>query len=194
MEPSQISQIEDCIARILDGDRDAFRYVVDVFLPKVRAMIVARSLPGIDVDDVVQRSFVEAYKNLADYKAGTNFQAWILTIARYQLMAEATRIRRVSDYHTKYIPEALARQNQSILETGGDEDERLQHLAACLDKIPDAAREVLRLRYEREQSCEEIALALDRSSGAIRKQLCLVRQQLHQCISSKLAAEQNHGA
>ncbi|MCO8124569.1 sigma-70 family RNA polymerase sigma factor [Stieleria sp. TO1_6] len=187
MDTTSTEQIENSIERILDGDRDAFRLIVDRYLSSVRALIVGRSLPGIDVDDVVQRSFVEAYKNLADYKLGTNFQAWILTIARYQLMAETTRVRRVSDYHSKYVPEALARQNQRSLEVDADDGQRMQHLASCLSEVPDSGREVLRRRYEAEQTCEEIASALDRSPGAIRKQLCLLRQQLHRCISVKLA-------
>ncbi len=192
VENEQNELIESQIARVVEGERDAFRGVVDVFLPQVRAMIVGRSLPGIDVDEVVQRSFVEAYKNLADYRPGTNFRAWLLTIARYQLMAETTRIRRVSDYHTKYVPEVLARQSLASLETGADEDVRLQHLAVCLRSMPESARDVLRRRYESEQSYDEIASALGRSAGAVRKQLCLLRQKLHQCISTKLASEVSH--
>lgn len=192
MAEEHFAEIEDCIRRVMDGDRDSFRGVVNHFLPRVRAMIVGRSLPGIDVDEVVQRSFVEAYKNIADYKLGTNFQAWLLTIARYQLMAETTRLRRVSDYHAKYVPEVLARQNQAQLEIGDDEDERLVHLTDCLDAMPDRAREVLRRRYEKNQSSQEIASALDRSAGAVRKQLCLLRQQLHECISLKMATELGH--
>lgn len=158
-------------------------------------MIVGRSLPGVDVDEVVQRSFVEAYKNIADYRLGTNFRAWLLTIAKFQLMAETTRVRRMSDYHTKYAPEALARRNQSMLELADGSDQRLQFLSACLAEIQESGREVLRLRYEKDRSYKEIATVLDRSAGAIRKQLCLLRQQLHQCISVKLASEsmgENH--
>lgn len=183
------SRMDESVQRVLDGERDAFRLIVDRFLPQVRAMIVGRSLPGIDVDDVVQRSFVEAYKNLADYRLGTSLEAWILTIAKYQLMAETTRIRRVSDYHSKYVPEALARQNQSLFELANDGNDRLRHLMACLGEVRESAREVLRLRYDHEHSCEEIAATLGRSAGAIRKQLCVLRQQLHACVSIKLANE-----
>ncbi|MEM6364571.1 MAG: sigma-70 family RNA polymerase sigma factor [Planctomycetota bacterium] len=186
--------VEDCVARVRDGDRDGFRGLVDLFLPQVRATIVARSLPGIDVDDVVQRSFVEAYKNIADYKPGINFRAWLLTIARYQLMAESTRLRRVADYHTKYVPEFLARQNQAMLEEDPNDDERLSLLAECLKELPDSAREVLRLRYEDDCSHSEISDVVDRSAGAIRKQLCLLRQQLHQCVSLKLSTGDNHAS
>ena len=192
MEKEDIDHVEDCVSRVKSGERNAFRVIVDLFLPQVRAMIVGRSLPGIDVDDVVQRSFVEAYKNIGDYQSGTNFQAWLLTIARYQLMAETTRLRRVADYHTKYVPEVLARQNLALLEVSEQEDDRLRHLAECLSSMPATAREVLRRRYEKDESSLEIAAALNRTNGAVRKQLCLLRQQLHQCISLKMATEFGH--
>ena len=177
------------MARVQAGETAAFRGVVDATLGSVRAFVVARSLPGVDVDDVIQRTFVEAYKNIGDYTVGTNFAAWLLTLARYQLLHETTRLRRQTDYHTRFVPHAVAAAAERRAETRpGDESQLLlDHLRDCLGRLPEAARTLLQRRYEGEDSIGEIAASVGRSPGAIRKQLCTLRKQLHECIGRKLA-------
>jgi RNA polymerase sigma-70 factor (ECF subfamily) len=41
---------------------------------------------------------------------GTEFGAWLFTIARFQLKTEATRLRRVADYHARYGLDLLQRE------------------------------------------------------------------------------------
>jgi RNA polymerase sigma-70 factor (ECF subfamily) len=161
-------------------------------LPVVRAFVAGKSLPGVDVDDVVQRTFVEAYQAIGQYQAGTHFKSWLLTIARYQLMMETTRLKRLADYHRKYVPAALADLIDNQLPSDSVEDVRLSHLRDCLKELPEHAMAVLQQRYEADQSFAKMAELLDRTEGAIRKQLFLLRQQLHDCVTRKLATEASH--
>ncbi|MEM6469051.1 MAG: sigma-70 family RNA polymerase sigma factor [Planctomycetota bacterium] len=141
---------------------------------------------AIDVDEIVQRTFVEAYKSIGQYQADSNFKAWLLTIARYQTMMESTRIRRQADYHSRYLPVALADQMEKQLKEPGSEDERLAALRDCLAALKSKSRQLIRRRYAEDLSMDDIAAAVNRSSGAVRKELCLLRKQLHQCIGRKL--------
>jgi RNA polymerase sigma-70 factor (ECF subfamily) len=180
----------DHAARLVQsGERDAFRDIVDAMLPAVRIFVAGRSLPGVDVDDVVQRTFVEAFQSIGQFKGGTDLQAWLLTIARYQLVMETTRLRRLADYHAKYVPVALARVTETHLQAELNGDVRAGHLQDCLNELPEHARQVLRERYERDSSFAQMAELMGRSEGAIRKQLCLLRQQLHDCVMHKLRLE-----
>lgn len=193
MEPTKSSDsdksggLERSIQSVQDGDRSAFRPVVESMLPVIRPYVAARSLPGVDVDEIVQRTFVEAYKSIGEYRAGTSFQAWLITIARYQTMMEVTRLRRQADYHSRYIPVALARQMEKQLSNDETEDERLPFLRECLDQIKDSSRELIRNRYAEDLSMDDIAANMKRTAGAVRKELCLVRKRLHECIEHKIA-------
>lgn len=180
--------VDALVAKVQAGQTDAFRGVVDQTLPRVRAFVVSRSLPGVDVDEVVQRAFVEAYRNLADYTVGTNFVAWVVTIARYQLLMETSRLRRQADYHSRLVPRALADEAERQLQAppGDETDLRLEHLRHCLAKLPDAARSLLRRRYEGCTSIVDIAAGENRSAGSVRKQLFLLRRQLHDCVTNQL--------
>lgn len=149
----------------------------------------------MDVDEIVQRAFVEAYKNIGAYQIGTDFQAWLVTIARYQAMREVTRLRRQADYHSRYIPVALAQQMEKQLSKNETENERLAFLEDCLSQIKASSRELIRRRYADDLSMDEIAKSMQRTAGAVRKELCLVRKRLHDCIESKvnLADASDHG-
>ena len=184
-------ELQPHVRAVQSGERSSFRAIVERMLPVLRAYVAARTLPGMEVDDIVQRTFIEAYKSIGQYRLGTDFRAWLITIARYQSMMEATRLRRQADYHSRFIPVAVARMAERRLMDEEGEDGRLPYLRECLAKIKRSARELIRHRYEEDLSMKEIAGKLNRTAGAVRKELCLIRQQLHACVERKLAAEES---
>lgn len=189
MEPELLEEVETCVQSVKSGDRAAFRRIVEIMLPILRASVTARSLPGMDVDEIVQRVFIEAYKSLGEYREGTDFRAWLVTIARYQTLMEATRLRRQADYHSRYVPVAIARQMERRLADEGAEDDRLAYLRECLEQVNDSSRELIRYRYHGDLSMKDIAEALQRTAGAVRKELCVIRKQLHECIVRKMSLD-----
>ncbi|QEF96894.1 ECF RNA polymerase sigma-E factor [Stieleria maiorica] len=193
MNPEVSEEIHRCVQAVVDGDRSSFRRVVEIMLPVIRAYVAARSLPGVDVDEIVQRTFVEAYKSIGKYRAGSDLQAWLVTIARFQTMMEVTRLRRQADYHSRYIPVALARQMESQLACDATEDERLTFLRECLGQIKESSRELIHRRYAEDLSMEDIAATMKRTAGAVRKELCLVRKRLHECIEHKTSLTREVG-
>ncbi len=187
MNKEQTQKLEQAIRAVKSGDQSRYCDVVDAMLPAVRTFVVARSLPGMDVDEIVQKVFIAAYKELGDYRASSDFRAWIVTLARYETMTEATRLRRQLDYHTRYIPVAIATQMEKRIVNEQSEDERLLLLRSCLEQISEKGKELLRRRYEDDLAMTEIADRVNRTAGAVRKELCLLRKRLHECIKQKLA-------
>lgn len=190
MQSSDREEIDRHVEAVQRGDGDAYRLVVERLIGRVRAFVAGRSIPGVDVDDIVQQSFFEAYKSIREYEIGSDFAAWVVTIARYQLFAETSRLRRLADYHRKYVPVALARECEQRLGRSDElEAERLLFLKECLEAVPPIGRSVIERRYADASSIDEIAKVMNRSAGAIRKQLCLLRKQLHDCVTRRVAQE-----
>lgn len=182
------AQLEDAIRRTREGETAAFEGVVRRFETSLRAWLAGHVPPGIDVDEVAQRTFVAAYTRLGDYTPGTRFEAWLFTIARYQLKTELTRLRRVADYHARYAPDLLQRE----LERRSSEPpesfvERLEYLQACVDSLGEHLRRFITWRYNEEIPLEEMANRSGRSVAAVKKQLWLIRQKLQQCVENRLA-------
>jgi RNA polymerase sigma-70 factor (ECF subfamily) len=184
-----IQDLETQIRRVREGDPAGFEAIVRAFEWPVRTWIVAHCPPGGDADDVAQRAFIEAFKRIGEYAAGTDFRAWLFAIARYQLMAEATRLRRSADYHRRYAPVALAEELERRAASAAEPSDRLDRLRDCMGGLNPQAREILGQRYREELPLEEISRRCGRSVGALKKYLFTLRARLHECIARKAATE-----
>jgi len=166
----------------------AFAAVVRRFERPLRAWLAAHAPPGVDVDEVAQTTFIAAYSRLDDYAPGTNFAAWLFTIARYQLKTETTRLRRIADYRSRYAPDLLARELDRRSDEPAADDEQLGFLRECLEAVDDRRRRFLTWRYDEAIPLAEMAERSGRSVMAVKKQLWLLRRQLQECIEGKVAA------
>ncbi len=181
--------LDALIERAQGGDLEAFEGIIRGFERPIRAWAVAHCPPGGDADEVAQKTFIEAYRGLSQFRPGTNFYRWIFTIAAYQMKAEASRLRRLADYHRRYAPAAFveALERRSASDEGAEE--RLLLLRGCIDRMDPASRSILGQRYEAGLPLDEIARATRRSVGAIKKHLFILRGKLLDCVRSKAAAE-----
>lgn len=172
------------------GETTVFEVIVRRFEEPLRAWLAAQSPPAVDVDEVAQRSFVAAFARLDDYELGTNFGAWLFTIARFQLMTEATRLRRIADYHARYAPDLLQRElERRSSEPPESCQARLAHLKTCLSALPEHLRRFVTWRYEEEIPLAEMSARSGRSVPAVKKLLWKLRRQLHDCVERRMAAE-----
>lgn len=188
-QPPSDAQIEDCLRRVRRGEVSAFEPVVRRFEQPLRAWLASLSPPGVDVDDIAQRSFVAAFTRIAEYQPGTHFSTWLFTIARFQLQTETTRLRRVADYHTRYAPDLFQRElDRRCAQPPEKVAARLEHLQECLQSLGDNFRQFVSWRYHEEIPLEEMARLSGRSVAAVKKQLWLVRQKLQQCVETREAA------
>lgn len=123
-------------------------------------------------EDLVQESFVKAWKNLSQYDEHKKFKTWLFTIAK----------NTTFDYlkKKKAIPFAFFETEENPLLEIADEnllpDEILHRQDAkllvrkTLDKLPENYRTVLKLYYMQELSLKEIAEVLERSYNTIKSQ------------------------
>jgi len=184
------SPIDDALQRVARGDTSAFSTVVRRFELPLRAWLAAHVPPGVDVDEIAQRSLVAAFARLSEFEVGTNFGAWLFTIARYQLRTETTRLRRIADYHARYGPDLLQRELDRRCDDAPEMwTMRLEYLRHCLEALGDHLRRFVTWRYDEGIPLEEMADRSGRSVPAMKKQLWKIRQQLQECVEMKIAAE-----
>ena len=79
------------VARVLDGDRDAFRVLADRHY--ARCLRYARRALGnrLDAEDAVQETFLRAYDALGRYEERQRFTAWLFRILVNECRAAAAR-------------------------------------------------------------------------------------------------------
>ncbi len=182
--------IDDLLRGVRGGDQQCFELIVRRFERPLRAWLATHASPAIDVDEVAQRTFVIAFTKLETYELGSNFSAWLFSIARYQLMTEMTRLRRVADYHARFAPDLLERELERRLQDPvGPDRVRLDHLKECVASLGDNLRRFITWRYDEEIPLEEMANRSGRSVGAIKKQLWQIRRKLQQCVENRMKTE-----
>ena len=190
MDPTDDNLWPEIIRRARQGERAALEAIVRRYQEPVRAWMAAHCPPGGDVDEVAQRTFLAAFTRIAEFQEGTNFGAWLFAIARFQLLTETTRLRRLADYHTRFGRDLLSRElERRVQEPDETTAARLHYLRECLEAIAESGRQFIAWRYTDGLPLQEIAARTGRSVAPIKKQLWLLRQKLQQCIENKLATE-----
>lgn len=178
------------ICKSQKGNLKAFDQVVRQFELPIRAWAAAHCPPGVDSDEVAQRTFIAAFDRLHEFEVGTNFSAWLFTIARYQLMGEVTKSQRIADCRTRYALDRLNQELDRRTQLSGEAfDNKLSYLAICLEALAEKSRLLIAWRYREEISLSVMADRTGRSVSAIKKQLWLVRQKLRECIETKLTTD-----
>ena len=172
-----------------DPDRGA-RFV-RLFLQhqrRIHGLILALVPNGPDADDILQETSTVLWEKFDDFDPGTNFPAWALRIARYQVMAYySTRRRqrsRLSDETVDAVVDRMAARTAR-------DDARSAALEGCLERLPSDDRALLEQRYRGEVPTEELARQAGRTIFAVYKTLDKIHDRLLQCLQSKL---QNEGA
>ncbi len=180
----------EIVQLVLGGEIDAF----DELVRRTRrpAYRLARRITRNheDADDVVQESYVKAYRALARFDATRAFGPWFLTIvARSALSQLRERARRATvpldepgaegTTLAERIPDAPADMATK---------QRLMDAEEALAKLSDEQRAVLALRVDGDLPYGEIANALDIPVGTVMSRLARARETLLEEVEKRRAA------
>ncbi len=178
-------EIEEAIARVQRKDRAAFTKIVECYQLRLRVFASSIVASREMVDEIVQTTFVFAYKNIDRYTLGTNFYAWLRSICRNYALEELRREVREQKKRAQYF-ECVVGQETLVAETREAED-RTAFLWTCMEKLGENARTLMDRRYTREEPIRAIAKKLGRSASAVKVALFRIREQLRECIEQQQA-------
>jgi len=85
-ESDSIDSIGDVVELARRGEDDAWRTLIDRYLPIIRAVGRGYRLPGSDVDDVIQIVCLRLFENLGGIRTPQALPAWIVTTARRECL------------------------------------------------------------------------------------------------------------
>lgn len=156
----------------------------------VRAFLLASLRDSVAVEDLVQETFLTAWKILDRYDRQLPFGPWVRGIAAKLVLNHRRKLGR---NRVHYCDEELLSQIDvgigAVQTLAGDTfDEKIDALRGCLHRLSGPQRESIRLHYEHGLHCKEIAERLGIGLEAVKKHLQRGRTQLHQCLSSQIEA------
>ena len=133
--------------------------------------------------EVLQRTNLVLCRKADNFEIGTNFKAWSMTVANYEVMAyRKTQVRE----HLVVTDEVYAMIGPEDDEKSPDQSDRLVHLNHCLQGMSSKNRELLDWRYQGERTLEKIAEEIGSTIGAVKVKLHRLRRQLLGCIQNRM--------
>jgi RNA polymerase sigma-70 factor (ECF subfamily) len=160
--------------------REAYGLLVTRYARTVRAIFLARLGRHRDLDDMVQETFLRAYKGLERLQDGSRFAPYLHRIAQNMAVDQLRRRQRREVSLDEIDLEAP--------ETEVEDDERMRRLRSMVGRLPEALREAVFLFYFEEMSYARMASALGITEAAVNQRLSRARKKLRTSLG--VTAEQ----
>lgn len=163
-------------------DFAAFAELYQRYLEPVYRYVRAQTRDRATAEDLTAQVFFKALSAAHTFKGDGTYRAWIFSIARNTVASwRAGRKKKLVPIESVADQPDPAPSAQSL--AIASEDRTL--LWTAVARLPEAQREVVRLRYRRDLTIDEIARLTRRSSGAVRVLLHRARARLQHLLKSK---------
>jgi RNA polymerase sigma-70 factor (ECF subfamily) len=138
-----------------------------------------------DAEDLVQETYLKAFRAAHRFEPGTNLRAWLFTIlhntarnrlrdrARDAVVVDSETVERVADAWAAHAASGPETPEARLLREALDPD-----VQAAVDGLPDAFREAVWLRDVEEFSYAEIAEMLEIPVGTVMSRISRGRRML----------------
>lgn len=174
----------------LDGDARQERFL-GLFLPEkgtVRAFIRSIVWDRVACEDLFQEVALVLWREFDRYDQGRPFGAWARGVAAKTVLKSLRQAKRT--------PVAVSGETMRALEAAFDQlafedaqrpaSRQEDALRLCVERLPDKAQVLVRLRYRESLTVDEIAGRVAGSPEAVRKALNRLRERLQKCVERRL--------
>jgi len=169
-----------------NGDRDAFRELVERYQRKIVAVAMGMVHNPDDALEIAQETFVKAYENLPQFKGESSFYSWLYRIA-FNLAIDFQR--REQRRPTVAIEERPGGGGEDIDEPIGDrlpadpfkriESKEIgEKVVQAISELTPDHKAVILLREVEGLSYEEISRVMQCSKGTVMSRLHYARKKL----------------
>lgn len=187
MSEPQADQV--LVERVISGDKNAFNLLVMKYQNRL-AHLVSRYVAPSEVPDVVQETFIKAYRSLASFKGESIFYTWLYRIAvntaKNHLTAQGRRPPNsdidATEAENYNYADALRDVNNPEDQLLSDEMRRV--IFATIESLSDELKTALTLREFDGLSYEEIAAVMDTPVGTVRSRIFRAREAIDEQLKS----------
>ena len=158
-EPTRPQDDARLVERARDGDETAFGHLYERYARMIHGVLLAR-VPRLDVDDLVQDVFLNAWKRLDSLRDPAAFGGWLSMIARH----------RATDFQRRNVDAVELPDHLEAREATGAPAEA-HAVLDVIRKLPEAYRETLVLRLVEGMTGPEIAARTGLTPASVRVNL-----------------------
>ena len=146
----------------------------------VRALIPNWS----DVDDIIQETASVMWSKFDGFEKGTNFTAWALKIAHFQVLCYYKNKKNNKLYFSQGT---IASLSEKIASKNPNVDERLSILKKCLQKLRSNELSLIQMRYEPGSSTKNVSRQTGKELHVLYRLFNKIHAKLLMCVRRTLA-------
>jgi RNA polymerase sigma-70 factor (ECF subfamily) len=176
---------QGAVAAVRAGDRDAFRVLVEKHSRNIFRLGYRMTGNEQDAEEVVQETFLRAYRKIGDFEERANFGTWLYRIAT-NCSLDLLEKRKPMQKHTPIendegellpLPAGTPSPERMLLSA-----ELRRKLAVAMDDLTPMERSAFVLRHFENQSIEEIGKALSLKTNATKNSIYRAVQKLRHAL------------
>jgi RNA polymerase sigma-70 factor (ECF subfamily) len=141
-----------------------------------------------DCEDILQDTLTEMWNKFDEYKEGTNFKAWGISIARFKVLSHQAKYQKFKFHFHSDTIKLLEKESHVELDEKHLENQK-DILKGCLKKLSSKEREYLGFRYEQQLTFEGIADRFGVSMQAAFKAISIIHARLLKCVHLGMESE-----
>lgn len=180
------------VRRVQDGDRAAFRVLLDRYERMVFSITNRFGDTPADAEDLAQDIFMKAYRQLDRLRKPEQFASWLYGIALNHCRDYAKNVRRdthafsMTERTDWEVPAGHPRQDAAL-----EEDEISQQLWRALDQLSSTYATPFLLKYRDGMTYKAMADRMDLSVSALKVRVHRARKKLRTLLEEANREDQS---
>ena len=169
------------LQRIGERDRAAMQEFYHTYHGPLTGFLRGRGLDAAAAADLVQDTMLDVWRRASSYRSEASAKSWLFTIARIKMVDRTRKDARVS--YVDEVPDTEEEApNPEAIAVSLSEASRLR---ACLDRLKEAHRAVLRMAFFDDMTYDEIARIEDVPPGTIKTRVFHAKKLMLRCLGTR---------
>jgi len=182
------------VIRFNTGDESAFVEIMSRYHNRLFSLAHNLLRNAADAEEIVQDAFIRAHRALANFRGDSSLATWLYRIAlnlsrnRYWYFFRRRRQDSLSLDHS--LTDDSSATFADLIAAGDDDPARdttnnefINLIALCMDKLEAGHREILTMRNVLDLSYDEIARSLRINVGTVKSRIARARENLRKLLA-----------
>ena len=177
------------VQRVQNGDKQAFNLLVQKYQFRIRHLVSRFVKDATEQEDIVQESFIKAYRAIGRFRGDSAFYTWLYRISVNTAKNYIVAAGRRPPAQDVDVDDVLnVRATGQLVEDNSPEqimqnDQLVATVKSAIASLPDELREAIQLRELDGLSYEDIAEVMDCPIGTVRSRIFRARESIEAAIS-----------
>lgn len=175
------------IQKVIEGDSESFRFLVERYRDKAFSVAFSVLRNQVFTEDVVQESFIRAYRKIETFRGDAAFSTWLMRIVVNEAIKVLRKKKKEIEGHKELANVNEPQLNNSI-KLMQKREQRI-YIDKAMKQMPQREALVLQLYYLEDLSLKEMEEVMALKADHIKVLLYRARKRFYTLLEQELKHE-----